>query len=349
MPKLKDIAEHVGVSISTVSRVINNDTSRHINQETKTKIWKAVKELGYEPSDTARKAAGKQAGKAAKANRQIGCIVSVTQNKYNHPYFSPILAGIEKKLTEKECSLAYVLSLEEIQSEAALGKLVRETKLDGIIIVEGIPADLYGYIKKVVPSVVGIDISDPTVPVITYDRVQAAKSAVQHLLDRGHRNIGFIGGAGLTGELEREKRYRGYKYALEEAGLDVNPHWVINAQWDVNESYRRMAELMKAERNDQPTAVFAASDMMAISAMRAVMERGLRIPEDVAFVGLDNIEVSQFTSPPLSTVHIPKFEIGMMAAKVLIDQMAESHPLPFKLFMPYELIIRQSSDFIRGE
>ncbi|PYI56967.1 LacI family DNA-binding transcriptional regulator [Paenibacillus flagellatus] len=345
MPTLKDIARHVGVSISTVSRVINNDTSRHISQETKSKIWKAAKELGYE--SPAPSAAGPKAGNGPSAARQIGCIVSVPQNKYNHPYFSPILAGIEKKLGELGYTLAYVLTMDEIQSEAAMRKLMHETKLEGIVIVEGIHPDVYEYIKKVVPSVVGIDISDPTVPVISYDRVQAAKSAVRHLIDQGHRRIAFIGGAGLTGDMEREKRFRGYQYAMQEAGLDVKPDWVINAGWDVGVSYSRMAALMDGDAGLRPTAVFAASDMMAISAMRAVAERGLRIPQDVAFVGLDNIEVSQFTSPPLTTIHIPKSEIGMMAAKVLVDQINGANPLPFKLFMPFELLVRQSSSYTR--
>jgi LacI family transcriptional regulator len=179
------------------------------------------------------------------------------------------------------------------------------------------------------------------VPVIAYDRVHAAKSAVQHLLEQGHRKIGFIGGAGLTGEMEREKRYRGYRYALQEAGLKVNAEWIINAGWDVDQSYSRMRELL--ERPERPTAIFAASDSLAISAMRAVTERGLRIPEDIAFVGLDNIDLSRYTSPPLSTIHVPKHEIGLAAAKTLIDFLQGTYTLPFKMLMPYELIIRQSS------
>jgi len=344
LPTLKDIAQHVGVSISTVSRVINNDSSRHISPETRSKIWRAAKDLGYEVSESSRPpAAAKSPRKPATAVRQVGCIVSVPQNKYNHPYFSPILAGIEKKLAELNCALAYVLTMEEIQGESAMRKQVQDTRLDGIIIVEGIQPDMYESIKRQVPVVVGIDISDPTVPVISYDRVQAAKSAVRHLLDQGHTRIAFIGGAGLTGDMEREKRFRGYKYAMQEAGLEIDPNWVINAGWDVNVSYERMTALLAASGKNRPTAVFAASDMMAISAMRAAAERGLAIPQDIAFVGLDNIEISQYTSPPLTTIHIPKTEIGMMAAKVLVDQIEGANPLPFKLLMPFELLVRQSS------
>ena len=348
MPTLKDIARKVGFSISTVSRVLNNDMSRHISPETRTKIWKAAKELGYVSDEEAKPSPGNAAKPGAAAGgRQIGCIVSVPQNKYNHPYFSPILEGIEKKLSELGCSLAYVITMKEIEGEKAIRRLVQEHKLDGCIIVEGIRPDIYEYIKKIVPAVVGIDIADPTVPVISYDRVQAAKSAVAHLIEQGHRQIGFIGGTGLTGDIEREKRYRGYRAALQEAGLEADPQWIINSGWDVDVTYSRMSELLDTNGLRIPTAIFAASDMMAISAMRAVAERGLRIPQDIAFVGLDNIEVSQYTSPPLSTVHIPKSEIGMMAAKVLVDQIEGHHPLPFRMLLPYRLLIRQSSDYIR--
>lgn len=347
MTTLKEIAQCAGVSISTVSRVMNNDLSRHISQETKSKVWKVAKDLGYTPNGIARTATHKKEKAAQKHAWQVGCIVSMPQNKYNHPYFSPILAGIEKKMAELNGTLSYVITLEELQSESAMRRLVQESNLDGIIVVEGIPAELYEAVKRTVPAVVGIDISDPTVPVIMYDRVEAAKAAVRHLLEQGHTDIGFIGGAGLAGDLEREKRYRGYRYALEEAGIAVNPEFVVNTGWDVNVSYSRSLELMGGARHKRPTAIFAASDMMAISAMRAAAECGLHIPQDVAFVGLDNIEVSQYTSPPLSTIHIPKSEIGMMAAKTMIDQLEGKNPLPFKLFMPYQLIVRQSSEFTR--
>lgn len=336
------------MSISTVSRVINNDTSRHISHETKTKVWRAAKDLGYSAADPGSVPAAK-AWKPSAALRQVGCIVSVPQNKYNDPYFSPIIAGIERKLGELGCKLAYVIAKEEIKGESGLRSLVQETKLDGIVIIEGIPPDIYEYIKKVVPAVVGIDVSDPTVPVITYDRVEAAKSAVSHLIEQGHTRIGFIGGTGRTGDMEKEKRFRGYRSAMQEAGLTMDPKWIINANWDVDLSYSLVRELLEdAGGDERPTAIFAASDMMAISAMRAAAERELRIPEDIAFVGLDNIEVSQYTSPPLTTVHIPKHEIGMMAAKVLVDQLEGKNPLPFRLFMPYQLLIRKSSDFQRA-
>lgn len=339
---LKDIAEQVGVSISTVSRVINNDTGRHISEETKKKVWKAARELGYTPNESARRLVTGEAKPASK-HRRIGCIVSAPQNKYNHPYFSPILEGIEKKLGDLGYTLASVLSLEEIRKDHVFHEKISSGGLDGIIVVEGMDSSLYEYLKTQVSAIVGIDLADASVPVVGYDRIEAAFAAVSHLVAQGHRKFGFIGGSGLARNMEREKRFRGYRAALEESGITPRPEWELNAGWDASESYRLVREMLERCGKDRPTAIFAASDMLAISAMRAVSEGGLKIPQDIAFVGLDNIEMSQYTFPPLTTIHIPKEEIGMMAAKTVVDVLEGHCPLPYKIWMPFELKVRASS------
>jgi LacI family transcriptional regulator len=325
--KINELCERLQVSEATIRRDL-------------TKLQKeGVKRIGG--AAFLNNASGNLHGSASAKGAKIGCIVSVS-HKLMHPYFSPIVEGIEKGLANLGYSLAFMHNLDDILDESNLYNILHDNKINGMIVVEGIKPDIYEQLKKHIPFIVGIDLSDHTVPVIAYDRIGAAASAVRHLLEQGHEHIGFIGGAGLTGDLEREKRYRGYKYALREAGLEVNPDWVINAEWDVNTSYSRMLQLL--DRNTPlPTAMFAASDMMAISAIRAVAERNLRIPEDIAFIGLDNIEIAQYTTPPLSSVHIPKYEMGDMAAKVLVNLMQGSYTLPFKMLMPYEIIVRQSS------
>ncbi len=345
MAKLKDIAENVGVSISTVSRVINGDTSRSVNAETRKKIWEAVSELGYQPNKLAKQLVKGSKGKNP-SSKKIGCIVAVPQNKYNDPYFSHIFEGIEKGLAGEGYFLSYIQTGEDIKDPAILHKVIHENPIDGLILVEGIDLGLYQTIKKSIKHIVGIDISDPGVPHVSYNRIMAAKLAVRHLVEQGHKSIGYIGGFGLAGTIEKEKRYRGYQEALEEAGLAVNPAWVLNTDWDVDKSYQTMKRVL-ADHSRLPTAMFAASDMMAISAMRAVLETGLKIPEDMAFIGIDNIDFSQYTSPPLSTVHIPKFEIGQIAAKTLIDYLNGKYDLPVEITVPFQLVIRPSSDYKR--
>lgn len=343
MPTLKQIAQKVGVSISTVSRVINGDNRKHISEDTKRKVWEAAKELKYVLANTKAKQLQQGMRQVGVAAKQIGCIVSIPNNRYNHPYFTPILAGIEDKLKELGSALLFVQTQDEIAKDLEQHKLFGETVPDGLIFVESVDPALYRLLKEKVPACVGIDISDPTVPVIVYERIAAAKAAVRHLLECGHRKIGFIGGAGMAGQLEREKRYRGYLEALTLAHFEPNPDWVINAEWDVDTSYEAMRRMLRDCEGNWPTAMFCASDMMAIPAMRAAAEHGLRIPEDIAFIGLDNIDLSKYTSPPLSTIHIPKYEMGLVAAKTLLDFIDHMYPMPFKISLPFELIIRQST------
>jgi DNA-binding LacI/PurR family transcriptional regulator len=339
---LKEIAQRVGVSISTVSRVINNDKSRSVNEETWKRIWDVVHELGYEPN----KAAQRLVKGDIEQNQQtflIGCIIGFSEGKYNNPYFSHILDGIEKGLSDQGYRLAYLHTANEFKDPMMLYKTIQETKVDGVIFVEGTSNEIYEYIKSRVKYVVGIDISDTEVPRIGYDRISAAKFAVKHLLEQGHSKIGYIGGPGLSGQMSREKRFRGYKEALEEAGIEVNPSWVLNTNWDIDESYQLMNKLLELPDNDKPTAMFAGGDMLALSAMRSVNEKGLKIPEDIAFVGIDNIDFSQHTSPPLTTIHIPKHEIGYIAALTMIDYIQERYSIPVKILVPFELKVRQSS------
>ncbi|WP_055109492.1 LacI family DNA-binding transcriptional regulator [Paenibacillus ihumii] len=349
MPTLKDIAQMVGVSISTVSRVINEDTSKHISAETKAKVWEAVKQLNYKTSDTQRRLIKQKMVASLHSDKQIGCILSFPNNKHNDPFFSPMLAGIKDKLKEMGASLAFIKTQDEVIEEWQQNRLFEDGAPEGLIIIENVNPSLVEALKERVPFCVGIDLTDPTLPVIVYDRVIAAKAAVSHLIDQGYRKIGYIGGIDLVDSADKDMRFQGYKTALLEADLPINSQWIINAEWDVDISYDKMSELLTQYRNDLPTAMFCASDMMAIAAMRAVSEQGLRIPDDIAFIGLDNIEVSKYTSPPLSTIHIPKYEMGLVAAKTVIDFIDGCYPIPFKMVLPFELIVRQSSGELHRE
>ncbi|MGZ9583893.1 LacI family DNA-binding transcriptional regulator [Paenibacillus marinisediminis] len=343
MAKLKDIAAHVGVSISTVSRVLSYDESRRISKETKQKILEAAKEFNYHsPHEGKAKRHMKQSSIAKPSTAySIGCILSMPDNKYNHPYFSPILQGIEAKLQEEGVLLSFLHTQAELKNAAVRESIEKARPLSGIIVIEGLEPSTYKWLKRNGTRIVGIDVGDPDIPVISYDRMNAARAAVRHLAANGHERIGFIGGTGLFGHLEREKRYRGYRHALEEMNLVYHPEWTINAEWDADTSYNEMRRLL--ETDQLPTAMFCASDMMAIAAMRAVTERGLRIPEDVAFIGIDNIDVAKYSSPPLSSVHIPKYEMGYAAAKTLLDSLKDPYPFPYRMLLPFEIMVRASS------
>jgi DNA-binding LacI/PurR family transcriptional regulator len=337
MPTLKDIADKVGVSISTVSRVLSNEANRSINTQTKQNIWETARAIGYRIKEAAPE-------KPA-ATKHIGCLVSTLQNKHYHPYFSVIIDGIEKELSSKGYKLVYTLTHSDLVNPANLQKAVHDSQVEGIIVIEGIESEIYSYIKKHVSCIVGIDISDATVPTIAYDRIEAARISVNHLIDQGHRDILFIGGTGLSGNIEKEKRFRGYKLALEQAGIPLNPLRTLNADWEPSICYEMMCEYLEKHSNKLPTAIFTASDLMAMAAMRAIAEKGYRIPQDIAIIGFDDNEASRYTVPPLSTIQIPTFEIGVIAARTMIACIQEPYPLPIRITVPFQPQFRQSTDY----
>ncbi|MDD9268085.1 LacI family DNA-binding transcriptional regulator [Paenibacillus sp. GCM10023248] len=348
MPTLKDIAELVGVSISTASRVVRNDTSRHINPETRAKVWEAVRQLEYTPNESARHLVSKVKGQK-KQTKQIGCIIQTARLNDDHPYYSPIITAFTKKILESSYSLAFIHTSDELTDDALLHRCIHEIGVDGIIMIGEIGPSVLEYLQKVEDlALIGICTNGAEITMVDYDRIHAAKAAVDHLIAQGHRAIGFVGGPGHTGQLDSEERFQGYKFAMYDAGIPLHKDWVIDTRWEIDRSYEYVKEQLARTDVERPTAIFSASDQLAIPAMRAVIESKLRIPEDIAFVSMDNIDFAQYTTPPLSSVHVPKVEIGITAATTLLDMLKGEQLVLSKVLLPHKLIVRQSSTFRRS-
>lgn len=342
MVRLKDIAEHVGVSISTVSRVIKNDRSRSVHPDTRKKVWDAVKELGYVPNLNARSlVTGKDPVEQRKRTMKIGWVANPKTAEMN-PYYSSIYSGISDTINRLEYTLVNI-NKEDLDEDSRLLEILHESGIEGLILLDALDQDLVQFIQQYIP-VVGLDYSytEESITVVDFDRIAATKKAVGHLIKAGHTQIGFIGGGVGSGneDLSLEKRYQGFRLALEEAGISFQEDWVMNTYWSIEQSYLGMQKVLKQEV--LPTAMFCASDLMAIAAMRAVYEHGLRIPEDIAFIGFDNIEMAKYSTPPLTTINIPKYEMGEIAAKTVIDMVEKRLDIPIKILLPFELIIRES-------
>jgi LacI family transcriptional regulator, purine nucleotide synthesis repressor len=345
--RLKDIAEHVGVSISTVSRVIQNDQTRNVNSETKAKIWEAVKELGYIPNQHARNLVTNKQEKFNTRTMKIGWVANPKQAETN-PYFATIYTGIRDSLSDHDYTLISITK-DEIENEVLLLKTIHDLGIEGLLLIDKIDDSVIEYIQQNIP-VVGLDFyyTDKNMAIVDYDRAASIKMVVSHLVKQGHRDIGFIGGGHETFEdLHAEQRFKGFQLAMDEAGLTIQPDWVINTQWKMENSYEKMKSLIKRDPLHLPTAMVCASDLMAIAAMRAVRENNLRIPEDIAFFGVDNLEMGKYSSPQLSTVDIPKYEMGRMAAKTIMEMVEGKIKLPIKVTLPFELVFRESSNIKR--
>ncbi|MCO0599999.1 LacI family DNA-binding transcriptional regulator [Peribacillus butanolivorans] len=348
MTRLKDIAEHVGVSISTVSRVIQNDQTRNVNQETKAKIWEAVKELGYIPNRHARNLVANKQEKSNIRTMKIGWVANPKQAEIN-PYFANIYTGIRDELTINDYNLISI-TRDELENEALLLKTIHDSGIEGLLLIDKINDSIIEYIQQNIP-LLGLDFfyTDKNIAIVDYDREASIKMVVQYLVKQGHKDIGFIGG-GVNETFEdmyAEHRFKGFQHAMEEAGLAIQPEWVKNTQWKMETSYEEMKSLIKRDPLHLPTAMVCASDLMAIPAMRAVRENKLRIPEDIAFFGVDNIEMGKYSSPQLSTVEIPKYEMGRIAAKTIMEMVEGKIKLPIKIILPFELVLRESSNIKR--
>ena len=337
MSTIREVAKMANVSTATVSRIINNDTKYKITDATRERVWEAVRALDYSiPAKTPKPV---KEPSVQTAPPKIGCILSVTKKKYNDPYFMSIFSGIEKRLQEKGCVISFIKTGAELVDRNALVSAFQEP-VSGMIMMETLNPEVFDYICARVPHVVGIDTMQEGIDNVGYDHYQAALITTRHLISRGHTKIGFVGGSGGYDELINSRRYQGYYIAMTAAGLKVEEKWSLNCEWDEDLCAAQVDALSKS--GDMPTAIVAASDLMAIVAMNSLFKNGLSVPNDVAVVGISNIDMAKYTTPPLTTVHIPTEEIGIVAADMLLSRIEGNDLQPQKILLPISLMVRDS-------
>ena len=341
MSTIREVAKLANVSVATVSRVLNNDTKYKMTDETRSRVWQAVTQLNYKMKSHDKSISRKDNNQPNyKGAPKIGCILSVTKDKYNDPYFMSILTGVEAQLKDNGYELSFIKTGAELENKKILYGTFSDS-ISGLILMESLNNDTYQFIKNQVPYIIGIDTKWEDIDNVGYDHYNVSNIAVQHLISKGHKKIGYIGGSGITRNIKESLRYRGYFSSLHAAGLPVNPDWVIDCAWDEEICYREVGRLCK-EKN-YPTAFFVASDIMAMAALSSLYNNGISVPNEVSIVGLSNIEISKYSNPPLTTIEIPTKEIGMVAVDLLISRLNGYKLLPKKVVLPTKLIIRSSS------
>ncbi|WHY33847.1 LacI family DNA-binding transcriptional regulator [Cytobacillus firmus] len=335
---LKDIAEKTEVSISTVSRVLNNQLTS-IDEETKNRILEVTKNLGYKKGKTNQQTARKF------SEMKFGCVLNSIKDKYHDPYFSEIIYGIERELLDQGYFLNFTLDTNElIQSNY----MVEEKSANlGIITVGPMDKDFLGNLSKNVPFLLSTG-GYPKLDIdyVTIDFAQSVSKAVTYLIEKGHKDIGFIGSAGLESNLlfEEEKRFIGYKTAMFSNGLQVIPEWIQDGCFTIDGGYNAMKRILASAK--KPTAIFAASDRMAYGMYKAIEESGLKVSEDIAIIAFDDLEMSKFINPPLTTIRVHKEELGRVSVKMLLQRMREEINLSLVTYLPTELIIRNSCGYL---
>jgi len=326
---IRDIAEMAGVSRSTVSLALND--SDKINAKTKQKVLEIIERVGYRPSAIARSLVRQKAGVICVILPQLGHVVSDF-------YFSESLSGILDVVTAHGYHLVLEMATTEFKSRKKALTLYRQRVMDGVLCVGNLTTDTYLIeLAEAGCPVVLVNSTLGNLPHVIGANVQAAYRAVTHLASLGHTRIGHIRGSEfVTTAIHRTE---GYLRAVEDLGLEKSDDLLAQGYFDRESGY--MATKWLLSHSKRPTAIYSVNDMMAIGAMDAIKEAGLRIPDDIALFGGDDILLAQYVQPPLSTIRQNMYLIGQLACErlfsILLDQPYEQ-PEEVEL----ELVIRES-------
>lgn len=329
---IEEIARLAGVSRSTVSRVLNNHPN--VRPEVRERVQAVVQQHGYVPQAAARSLASRR-------TRVVSLIIPHSAIQvFEDPFFGPVIHGV----TETCASYGYFLMLATVPTERERGfydRIVRSRHFDGVIVLSHNIDDLLLplLIRDRVPLVLfGSHPYFDDIAWVDADQRGGARLAVRHLTALGHTRIATITGL-LTMQAAIDRR-DGYKQGLLEAGVPVLPELIAEGDWTQQGGYAAMQQLLSLP--ERPTAAFIASDTMAVGAIRAINEAGLRVPEDLALVSFDNLPFAAYTSPPLTTIHQPIGEMAATAVRLLLTQIETGTRQHDHLRLPTELVVRAS-------
>lgn len=336
MASIVDVAKRAGVSVATVSRVLSNST-HPVSDKTRNLVLEAAQELNYSPSAVAR-------ALVTQETHIIGVIVGDAAD----PYFATITRGISD-IAYEHGYLTIICNSDRIPDiEYHFVRLLRDYRVDGIIFAGGGLTD-ETYLKNInevltslrshgVPIVaLGRHLFDA--PEVNIDNKQATKDITQHLIDLGHRRIAYI--AGPRGLTTSSIRLNGYKEALAESGLGFTQGLVLESDFTY-ESGQRAAEAI-LEMEPLPTAIMGANDLVAIGCLTFIKQQGLCIPDEISVVGFDNVTATHYVDPPLTTVHVPMREMGVLGTKSLLRAMGSEDGIETVPILPHEVIVRAST------
>lgn len=335
---LRDIAKAAGVSVSTVSRALSPKNSARLSPQTVALVEREAARLGYIQRTPDN-------GHRETRIRAACVIVGGVECRYTEPFYAGVLFGLEKSLRSHGGELYRVFDKADLLQEDTWERMAGDGVCALLIIDLSLPEGLVERVQSLGWHVLRVAVaSDPTFErdVVMVDAAWGARTAVQHLVELGYRRIAIIAADSFDRSPEEEKRTLGYRRAMQEAGLKVPDGYLACGGWSEDSGYRAMQSLLSLP--EPPSAVFAASDRMAIGAMRAAHDAGKSVPEDVAFVGFDDIPMAAYSEPALTTVQVPREHLGELAAKLLLDRVrGELPPVGVKVLLDTRLVVRGST------
>ena len=329
----RDVAKLAGVSQATVSLVLNSVPGARISGHSRDRVIDAARQLDYHPNASARSLVRQKAGVLGLVLRQHNDFLGA------NAFLPRVIAGLTSVTVPAGLRLL-IEPIEDVSQPDAYSSLAREAHVDGMIL-SGVRSDdeqLRGLSESEFPVVLWGRLTGSDLPFVDVDNVAAAKTAVEHLIALGHRRIGCITN-GPPQDTASASRLEGYRIALEARGLEYDPAIVRYGDFEERSGTEAMRELLGTD--PRPSAVFVASDEVALGALKAARAMGLRVPQDIALVGFDDLPISEFVDPALTTMRVPARAIGAQAARMLIE-LITSGTTPASMLLPTELVIRDS-------
>jgi LacI family transcriptional regulator len=333
---IEEIAKISGVSRSTVSRVINNDT--RVSEETRQRVQEVINRLGFQPNAMARSLAG---GKS----RILGLVIPVgVSTLFVDPYFPLLIQGVSLACNARDYSVVLWLAEPEYERRM-MREILHNGLVSGVIVASMVFDDpiVRALAESNIPFIlVGRHPQNEKISYVDVDNINSAREAVTHLLRLGRKRVATI--TGPQNMIVGMDRQQGYMDAIRWAGLAADPNLIVEGDFSDMGGYTSMQKLLPYH----PDAVFAASDIMAVGAMRALSEAGLNIPVDVAVVGFDDLPIAAHTNPPLTTVRQPAMRTGTVSTEILIEMVEHPAPQPHRIVLPTELVIRSSCGSVQS-
>lgn len=327
MANIQQVARQAGVSIATVSRVLNGKDK--VTEKTKQKVEEAIQYLNYEPSMLGRNLRNSESR-----------IVLILIPTISNPFYFEIIKGIENMALSQNYSILLCETDSRPEKEEIYFDLVRKKMADGIISMD--PAVNVETLKELAENHAIIQCSEYGggigIPYVTIDSEEASYRAVKHLIQIGHRKIALMNSDEKF--LYARERRMGYERALHEHGIPLKKDYIFYTH-ELGFEPGQMAMRKILHLGDRPTAVFAVSDLLAIGALKAIHAAGLRVPGDIAVVGFDKIDFSNMTNPALTTVAQPMYKMGTIAARMLIEKIQGK--TVDSVVLGHELVIREST------
>ncbi|SDW78438.1 LacI family DNA-binding transcriptional regulator [Paenibacillus sp. CF384] len=328
-PKIKDVARLAGVSVTTVSRVLNGE--KYVKDDLKRKVNQAIEELGYAPSHIARSLVRNK-------TNLIGVIVpDITSS-----FYATILSSIEEAASANDYNLLVCNISEDIDKEYKYLNVFQEMRVEGIIIMhEKINEEIRSLIHKMKIPVIFSSVKpmDQQFVSVIVDDYKAAYDATSYLIELGHEEIGFIGGD-MRDITSGQNRYSGYRNALASKGIRIIHEHIRFGDYKVKSGYAQMKELLRVSQ--RPTAVFAVSDDMAVGAMNCIRDHNLRVPEDISVIGFDGSQLTELTRPTLTSMEQPIHEMGKETMRILLHQVETGEVPSGDLVLEHRLVARES-------